>query len=147
MQIKIAEEFFDAGSRAHLLNSQAKLIDNAADMIIDIFRKELRKVCYLEQSVLTNIHQKKVAEGGHIVEGSVEWNLQIDSPMYERKMKLAIEMPIIEGILLRPLTFVSSKGERFPLNEKGIIGALRTPDRERRVRWEPGVTRALLLEN
>ena len=136
----------DGGPRAHLLISHNRLINDGADMLMKLFRKELRKVCYLEQPVLTNIRQTKVAVNGHIMQGSLDWTCRVSSPMYDRKMMLAITMPIVEGYIQRPMTFEDSRGLRYALSEEGVKHAMRTPDQRRRVHMDSAVTRSLKFE-
>jgi len=118
----------------------------ASDILRDIFWTDLKKICYLNQPVLTNIRQTKVSEEGHIIEGDVEWNCEIISPVYSRKAKIGIKMPIVEGILLKPVSFYVSSGLKYSLNERGIQHAMRTPDKPHRTFYAPGVERALQSE-
>jgi len=125
MHYKIAEDIYnDGGPRAHLLATSDKVIDDGASILMDIFHKDLGKVCYLNQPVLTNIRFDKVAPNGHIVEGYLDWTCEVTSLMARKKAKINLSMPIVAGYLCKPIVFTTSTNFHYPLSENGIKKAL-----------------------
>jgi len=141
---KIAESIQES-PRAHLLMSNAALIDRAADVFTDVF-KDLKAVCYILQPVLTNIRTEVVSHAGVVKKGSLEWSCSVSSAYYGKRMKIGFAMPVVEGTPLRPMYFYNSVNVHYALTESGIREAMNLPAGYRYRRRGTSVQRSYLEE-
>ena len=107
------------------------LILSASAGVLSDFMKTVSKAAYLDRSSLNKIKVSAVNEEGQATEGSLEWNVRVASPYYERSSQIMVPMVMKAGKIELGKEFYISGGAQssksFPLTAEGLtahLGAL-----------------------
>lgn len=121
--------------REYLLVDKSELIRDAATQFQQTLRKLMPGILAREP-VLARIAIEEVNEGGHVVSGSVVWDVEIAAanqpgiqstwtsiPM--RRTRIEIPVKIREGQLVEPHIFMLASNRAYPLTIEGCQLALK----------------------